>query len=127
MAIAEEAEKGSHGEGGGGRGTSAGSRRGADTSPRKKKKKGTKRLGQRIDFVLESPISLYHYYYCFSHHKLPDILCTVLGGKQGVGGGEGTFKNLSHTKELGGPDSRRAIQEKVRIILNFGKSLILAS
>ena len=88
----------------------------------KKKKKGTKRLGQRIDFVLESPISLYHYYYCFSHHKLQDIFCTVLGGKQGVGGGEGTFKNLSHTKELGGPDSRRAIQEKVRIILNFGKS-----
>ena len=86
MAIAEEAEKGSHGEGGGGRGTSAGSRRGADTSPRKKKKKGTKRLGQRIDFVLESPISLYHYYYCFSHHKLQDIFCTVLGGKQGVGG-----------------------------------------
>lgn len=59
MAIAEEAEKGSHGEGGGGRGTSAGSRRGADTSPRKKKK-GTKRLGQRIDFMLELPISLYH-------------------------------------------------------------------
>lgn len=36
MAIAEEAEKGSHGEGGGGRGTSTGSQRGADTSPQNK-------------------------------------------------------------------------------------------
>lgn len=36
MAIAEEAEKGSHGEGGGGRGTNTGSQRGADTSPQNK-------------------------------------------------------------------------------------------
>lgn len=38
MAIAEEAEKGSHGEGGGGRGASTGSQRGADTSPPKKRR-----------------------------------------------------------------------------------------
>lgn len=38
MAIAEEAGKGSHGEGGGGRGASAGSQRGADTSPPHPKK-----------------------------------------------------------------------------------------
>jgi hypothetical protein len=38
MAIAEEAEKGSYGEGGRGRGASAGSWRGADTSPKREKK-----------------------------------------------------------------------------------------
>lgn len=37
MAIAEEAEKRSHGEGGGGRGASAGRQRGADTSPPQKR------------------------------------------------------------------------------------------
>ena len=70
MAIAEEAEKESHGERGGGRGASAGSQRGADTSPPPTRKKGMKRLGQSIDLVLESPISLYHNYYCF-----PTINC----------------------------------------------------
>lgn len=51
MAIAEEAEKGSYGEGGRGRGASAGSWREADTSPKGKKKKikEMKSLGQRID------------------------------------------------------------------------------
>lgn len=82
MAIAEEAEKGSHGEGGGGRGTSTGSQRGADTSPKIRRAGeggGIKRPGQRIDFMLESPISLYRYCYCFSHHKLQEIFYTIHG------------------------------------------------
>lgn len=37
MAIAEEAEKGSHGEGGGGRGASTASQTVADTPPPQKK------------------------------------------------------------------------------------------
>lgn len=84
MAIAEEAEKGSHGEGGGGRGASTASQTVADTSP-PPQKKGMKRLGQSIDFVFESPISLYHYYYCFSHHKLQEIFYTIYTKKWGVG------------------------------------------
>lgn len=83
MAIAEEAEKGSHGEGGGGRGASTASQTVADTPP--PQKKGMKRLGQSIDFVFESPISLYHYYYCFSHHKLQEIFYTIHTKKGGVG------------------------------------------
>lgn len=38
------------------------------------------------------------------------------------GGVEEDFLNLSRTKELAGRGSRRMIREKVRIILNFGKS-----
>lgn len=102
MAIAEEAEKGSHGEGGGGRGASTGSQRGADTSPPKKAGRGggIKRLGQRTDFVLESPISLYHYYYCFSHHKLQEIFYTSTEKTR-----SGAFKTFFHIKELEGQDS----------------------
>lgn len=46
MAIAEEAEKGSHGEGGGGRGASAESQRGADTSHPPLQKKGMENSGR---------------------------------------------------------------------------------
>lgn len=42
MAIAEEAEKGSHGEGGGGRRACAGSLRGADTAAPLPKKRNEK-------------------------------------------------------------------------------------
>ena len=106
MAIAEEAEKGSRGEGGGGRGTSGGSRRGADTSPRKKKKKKARKdSGKGLISCWNHQEACIITIIVFSHHRLHDIFCTVLGGKQGVGGGEESFNYLAHTNEPEGPDS----------------------